>query len=423
MKEELLHFIWRFQLFEKRDFKTCEGEIIEVIYPGIQNYDSGPDFLNAKIKIGDKVWAGHVELHLNTDDWFKHGHQKDPAYNNVILHVVYDDVAMVKKPDIPLVSLKYRISRNIIDNYTKMINQATWVACEDSLQLIDSLTWTTWLQRLIAERVEYKNSIIKDLLIKTNNDWHESFYISIARSFGYRVNADAFEKLAIITPQKLIAKHKNSLFQIEALLFGQAGLLDGIFKDDYPLKLQKEYSFLCDKYNLQNMDASEWKFARMWPVSFPTIRIAQFAQLLYKSSSLFNKILEIDRVANIVKCLETEASSYWFQHYIFDNQTITKSRKKLGKSTVNRIIINSVIPILFAFGKEKDKNHLTALALELFEVISPEKNSIIDQWQSRGIFAKNAGETQALLHLKNEYCNKKRCLICAIGTAVLRKNR
>jgi len=426
MKEELLHFVWKYQLFEKRELASTNNEPIEIISQGIHNQDAGPDFLQAKIKIGQEVWAGNIEIHTHSSDWFNHGHQNNDAYKNVILHVVYEDDMgenFLNKTKIPTLSLKYRINRYIIENYHLMMNNNLWIACEDSIHLIDQLTWSNWLQRLLAERLEHKLLYINELEEKYHNDKQESFYISIARSFGYRVNADAFEKLAEKTPQKIIAKHKNNLFQIEALLFGQAGMLDHEFKDDYPKKLQREYEFLASKYQLVSMEAIEWKYARLRPPNFPTIRIAQFAQLLYQSSSLFSKIIITKKVDDIFTLLSTEASSYWHNHFVFDQATETKTRKKTGKSTISRLIINSVIPFVFSYGKEKDNSELTQLAFDLFEKIEPESNSILNKWEEKGINNKSAADSQALIHLKNVYCDKKRCLSCPVGTTILKKQK
>jgi len=426
MKEELLHFVWKYQLFEKRELTTTSGETVEIIQQGIHNFDAGPDFLQAKIKIGQQIWAGNIEIHVQSSEWFNHGHQNNPAYKNVILHLVYEDDMgknFQNKTKIPVLSLKYRINRIVIENYHQMMSNTQWIACEDSIHLVDSLTWQNWLQRLLTERLEYKLKYIDDLLLKYQNDIHECLFISIARSFGYRVNADAFEKLAQITPQKIIARHKNSLFQIEALLFGQAGLLDQKFTDEYPLKLQREYEFLASKYNLVSMDSTEWKYARLRPPNFPTIRIAQFAQLLYKSSSLLNKITNIKQVDEIFRLFNTETSPYWHNHFTFDQITENKARKKTGKNLINRIIINSVIPIIFYYGKDKNEQELTQLAFDLFEKIEPEKNSILDKWTSLGIANKNSADSQALIHLKNYYCEQKKCLSCSAGTFILKKQK
>ncbi|HPD64462.1 MAG TPA: DUF2851 family protein [Bacteroidia bacterium] len=420
MKEELLQFVWKYQLFEKRSMQTTEDEPIEVVFPGIHNQDAGPDFLEAKIRIGDKLWAGNVEIHLKSSDWNRHGHQHDPAYQNIILHVVYEDDEPNVFLTIPKFLLKYRIPDHLKRNYQALMISAEKIPCHEMISSVDRMTIYSWLQRMTAERFEVRNDYIINLLNKTS-DWHESFYVAVARSFGYRVNADAFEKLALLTPQKLIARHKNNLLQVEALLFGQAGMLDENFSDDYPNRLKAEYQFLQAKYQLKGMKKSEWKFARLRPADFPTIRIAQFSMLLHKVSSLFSAIIEANKDKDLKDFFHTEVSSYWLNHYQFDHQSESKKRKRLGISTINRIVINAVIPFLFSYGKQKDESLLTSKAFQLLENLPAEKNSILGYWEAIGLKNDHAADSQALLHLKKHYCDQKKCLSCSIGTTLMQR--
>lgn len=420
LKEELLHFVWKYQLFEKRSLYSTEGELIEVVFPGYHNHDAGPDFLDARIRIGDKLWAGNIEIHIHSADWKKHEHQNDPSYKNIILHVVYEDNEKAEIRNFPTLTLKYRIPGIIKKNYRSLMQSSEKIPCSDYVIDIEEITKTLWVQRMTAERFEHRNEYINNLLELTG-DWHESFYMAVARSLGYRVNADAFEKLARITPQKLIARHKNNLFQIEALLFGQAGLLQQDFKDEYAIQLASEYQFLKSKYHLSGMSISEWKFARLRPADFPTIRIAQFSMLLYNVSNLFSAIIEAGKNQRLQDFFRCETSSYWLNHYIFDQETSSKKRKKIGQSAINRIIINAVVPFLFSYGKYKNQEDLTRKALNLLESLPKEQNSLLTQWETLGFKNENAADSQGLLHLRKQYCDQKKCLYCSIGTAILQK--
>lgn len=422
IREDLLHFVWKYQRFETNQLISTAGEKIDLIQFGQHNLDAGPDFLNAKIKIDDTTWAGNVEMHLKSSDWMRHKHQHDKAYNNVILHVVLEEDEIIYRENgtrIPCLELRKRIPIGLSNNYQKLIHNEYWIPCQHFFHQVNVLTRSIWLERLLIERLEDKTNDIKILLDNNKMDWEETFYQAMGKNFGVKTNADPFLQLTRSVPLKTLLKHKSSLLQMEALLFGQSGLLKSDLKDDYPEKLRKEYEFLAKKYSMSAMNAEQWKFMRMRPANFPTIRIAQFATLLFQGVHLFSKILVVKNVTEIENMLELKLSNYWQDHYTFDNAS-TKRKKSLGKTTIHLLIINTIAPFLFLYGKEKQDEKYKDLALQLLEETAAEKNSIIKKWNDLGVEAESAAQTQALLQLKNKYCNQKRCLECGIGNSILK---
>jgi len=422
MQEEFLWHIWKFRLFDNNDLKTTDGEPLQILKVGEHNTNSGPDFFNARIKVGTTTWAGNVEIHANASGWKKHLHQNDKAFDNIILHVVYEaDEKLFRKSgeEIPTLELKNKIPQNIYGKYLQFKSSKDWIPCEKQIFSVDKFTVNNWLDRLLAERLERKSKAIIDSLKQNKNNWEETFYQMLARNFGQKINSEPFERLAKSLPVSVLAKHKNSLQQIEALLFGTAGMLEKNLKDDYLKGLQKEFTFLKSKFQLKPIDSSLWKFMRLHPPNFPTIRISQFANLIHKSSHLFSKILEVTSLKQITALLETESSEYWKMHYRFGKPS-PERKKTLGKNSIHGIIINTVVPFLFIYGKEKREEKFCSRSLSLLEKLEAENNSITEKWKAIGIPSKNSYETQALLQLKNEYCSKKRCLECAIGNALLK---
>ena len=423
-KEDFLIYVWRYGLFEKQEpaLKTIAGETLEIVLLGERNYEAGPDFYNAKIKIGETLLAGTVEMHVKASEWLKHEHQKDEAYNNVILHVVYEADCPVERADgnyLPTLELANKISPVVYRNYQRLQLKHQWIPCEQLLDKADDFTWLSWKDRLLIERLARKTNDIKLILEQNTNDWQNTFYQQLARSYGTKINADAFQQLARSLPLTVLAKHKDNLFQIEALLFGQAGLLEkNNFKEDYPLSLKKEYRYLQQKFDLQAMKKASWKFSPLRPPNLPTIRIAQFAALIHNSTHLFSKILKIDKPEDYIKLFQCQPSEYWQTHYVFDKASKAKS-KAPGKNTLNGILINTLAPLLFIYGKEMGLPEFKNKAFALLEALPAEKNSIVEGWSKLGQKAKTAYDTQALLQLKNEYCNAKKCLECAVGNKIL----
>lgn len=422
MKESVLHFIWQYKLFNTRNetLKTTDGEIVEVIDVGKYNTDAGPDFFNAKIKIGHTVWAGNVEFHQLSSDWEKHQHLNNKAYDNVILHIVEKadrDVYRTNGEKIPQMELSG--SEETQAKYSELLTNRTWIACENTIGSVDAFRIQDWKNALLHERFEIKTQTISSLLINTDNHWEEAFYISLARSFGFGVNSLPFELMAKSLPLQIIGKHKDDLLQLEALLLGQAGLLNDEVDDDYALRLKKEYHFLQTKYHLVQIDKSQWKLLRLRPDNFPYIRLAQFATLIFTSSKLFSKILENKDISSLRALFHCEVSEYWKNHYLFGKKSDKPSSKKMGNSTIDILLINTVVPFLFAYGKQKADQDLVDRAFAFLEEIPSEKNTIIDKWKTLGVNSINAFDSQALLHLKKNYCDEKKCLRCRIGHQII----
>ncbi len=419
MKESILHFVWQNKLFRAHNLETTEAETVEIIDVGRINTDAGPDFFNAKVRIGETVWAGNVEIHSNSSDWNKHNHQTDNAYNNVILHVVHKADGKVYRADgesIPQLELTF--SKQIEDNYEQLFSETKWIPCADKINLIPSIFIQSWKNALLTERLEQKMSAIEDLLSENNQHWEEAFYITLARNFGFGTNSQAFESLAKSLPISVLGKHKDNLFQLEALLFGQAGLLTLNEIDSYAVELQKEYNFLRLKFDLTPIDGSQWKLLRLRPDNFPHIRIAQFAALIHSSSKLFSKIVEHPEIKYLKQLFACEPSSFWKNHYLFADESPVKN-KNLGIQSVNSILINTVIPFLFCYASHKNDEELKDKAVQILEQIPSERNSIVTNWQNIGLSSKSAYDSQALLQLKKQYCDKKKCLRCRIGHKVL----
>jgi hypothetical protein len=426
MQEEFLWHIWKFKLFNRLDLKTTQGEKIHIIKTGEHNSDAGPDFTNARIKIGSIEWVGNVEVHLKSSHWNKHYHSENAAYDTIILHVVNEnDQPIVRKNGeaIPTLELKETFRQELFDKYQSLQSGSDWIPCKKQITTVNQFILNSWLDRLLIERLERKANEIGILLKQNKNNWEEVFYQTLARYFGQKINSLPFELVAKALPYSYLAKHKNSLHQIEAMLFGVAGMLEGAPKtpptpDPYFLALQKEFFFLAKKFKLTPIRSHLWKFLRLHPQNFPTIRISQFANLIYHTSHLFSTILENTSAKQLSLLLATKASDYWNTHYQFGNTSPSK-KKTVGNDFIATLIINVIVPFLFVYGKEKGNEEYISHALSLLEELKPEKNSILSKWNSIGVPAKNAGESQALLQLKNEYCHKKKCLKCAVGVALL----
>lgn len=418
MTERLLQFIWQFRYFNRNELLTTTGEKVQIIFPGNLNSNQGPDFSDAKIKIGNTTWAGSIELHLKTSDWKKHNHQGDKNYRNVILHVVWENDEPGLQNSIPVVELRDRVSKILLTRYEELMHSQGFIPCEKNIAQVRDITWKAWKERLAVERLLRKSENVEACLRQNKYHWEETFWWLLARNFGIKVNADAFEQMARTIPLNLLARHKNQVQQVEALLFGQSGMLEGEFSEDYPKLLQREYRFLKKKYQLNKIHQPV-HFLRMRPGNFPTIRLAQLAVLITESSHLFSKIREATSAEEIKKWLAVTANDYWHYHYKFD-ETSAFRKKKPGNTMISNIIINTVCPVLFAWGHYHDDEKYKNKSLHWLEEIPPEKNSITKGFQELNIENKNASDSQALIELKNEYCTKKRCLDCAVGNAILK---
>jgi len=421
MNEALFQFIWQNNLYVTTDLQTTDGEQVTVIYSGRLNRDAGPDFCESRVRIGNTTLVGNVELHLKSSDWPKHGHQIDPAYQNLILHVVFeDDMPGVAAGHIPVLEMKDNIPQTVMEQYNKLYYADRKLPCAGLHNGVKYIIKEGWLSRLLAERWEQKLEDWNVLLENSAEDWRNLLYWRMAANFGFKVNAVPFQMLAQSLPLNIIAKHRDSLFQIEALLFGQSGMLEATWEDEYPNDLQKEYGFLRRKYKLTPLPAHLWKFLRMRPANFPTVRIAQFAALIQQSVHLFSKVIETHSVRDLELLFEVTASEYWDTHFCFDELQKKAVPKALGKTSVQNIIINTVAPIQFLYATRQDSYKLLNEALQLLETIAPEKNNITDLWEENGWKAANAAQSQALLQLYNHYCSEKRCLECSIGLSIIR---
>lgn len=422
MKEDFIHFLWQYRLFKSEKLQTTRGKEIEIIHPGDGNTDSGPDFSAAKVKIDGTLWAGNVEMHLQSSDWFRHGHQHDDAYQNIILHVVFKhdkEITDSQGHEVPVFEVAGFTDAYLAENYEKIIQSKTWVPCANYIQETDDFIMMNWLSRLLVERLERKSEEILGFLNYFENNWEKTFYYFLARNFGFKVNSSPFGLLAQKMPYLLLSRHKDDLTQLEALLFGQAGLLAASFKDAYPELLKKEYLFLKHKYDLEPLDGSLWKLGRLRPSNFPTIRIAQFARLIHQSSGLFAKLMHIGNVEDIYKLFQVQCSPYWVNHFKFD--VLSKSSdKKLGKSAIDNIIINTIVPMKFVYGRENMKPGIKDESLALITRVPAENNSVIKYWKMLNVDPQNASESQALLELKKNYCTPRKCLRCAIGLHLIR---
>jgi len=422
--EDFIHYIWKFRLFDRENLQTTAGESIEVFSAGLQNSDSGPDFHNARLRIGDTTWAGNVEIHINSSDWHKHKHTNDNAYKNVILHVVYRDDEPIILPDgraLPTLELKDRISPDLYNRYHQMVfGNQQFIPCEGSIRRVDDMTLRNWLTRVLVERLEKRSATVTAALDKNKGDWEETFYQFLAAQFGFKTNALPFELLAKSLPQLTLAKHKNNPLQIEALIFGQAGFLDDDFQDEYPQKLKEEYGFLRKKYDLKPIEKHLWKFMRMRPQNFPTIRLAQFAALIARSNHLFSKVLDIKDVTQLRELFtRMEVNPYWDMHYRFDAES-KPSSKSLGQSSIDILLLNTFVLFLFCYGKHNQQEYFINRSLKLLEKIPAEQNNIVTNFDSVGIKVNTAFDSQALLELKNSYCSYKKCLQCGVGNKILR---
>ena len=422
MKENFLHFLWRFRRFDHTDLISTTGEKIEIIHPGEHHNHAGPDFSNARVRINGTQWAGNVEMHLKSSEWCSHNHQNDDAYKNVILHVVMEEDEPVRRKNgdrIPCLEMKKRVPAKLLGTYQKILHNEYWIPCQHQLHAVSDMTKNLWLDRLLVERLERKTENIKSVLLKNKMDWEETFYQFTARNFGLKINVEPFELMARSLPQNILARHKDNLLQIEAMIFGQAGMLEKDFEDDYPNRLKKEYLFLKKKFNLSPINPAMWKFLRLHPGNFPTVRLAQFSKLIHRSVHLFRKILEIETLKEIEDLFSVKLNGYWLTHYTFEKES-EKRNKSFGKQAIHLLTINTIVPFLFLYGNEIKEEDYKDKALRLLEELKPEKNSIIKGWENLGVQAESAYQTQALLQLKNEYCDKRRCLDCSIGGAILK---
>lgn len=421
MTEEFLHYIWQYRLYSP-NLVLQTGEQVEVLHPGVHNTDSGPDFFNAKIRIGETIWAGNIEIHILSSDWKRHHHQQDMSYDNVILHVVFRDDLPVFRNDgavIPTLELDGLYNENSWKNYLRFMASRKWIPCDTMVSIVDPFIRNAWLDRILVERLERKALLVEQILSITQNDWAYTFYRLLSHNMGFKLNNQAFEMLAQSLPYQFLAKHADDLFQVEAMVFGQAGLLGISFTDEYPQKLKKEYEFLKSKFDLTPIDAHLWRFMRLHPGNFPTLRLAQFASIIHHSGSIISELFNSNNIDAYRKLFGAEASEYWNTHYTFDKPSALK-RKTLGLSSIDLLIINLVAPMLVAYGRWKNDTAMIEKAVDLLMQLKPENNTYTRNWAEIGINAQNAATSQSLIELKTQYCEFKKCLSCSLGNALLK---
>ena len=414
MKEEFIYYLWENRLLSK-DLLTVDGEAVYVISVGTRNYDSGPDFLDARIRIGKTLWVGHVEIHVNASDWFRHGHHNDDAYKNVVLHVVYCNDT--ERLAIPTVEIKGKFDEGVYEKYNGFLKSRRWIACEKLIAGIQQFTWLSWLERIVVERLEAEVKDVFSKLAANNYDWEETLYQRIMRYCGLKVNNEAFERLARLLPLRILRKHIDNPLQVEAMFFGCAGFLEREFTESYPVLLQREFKILKSKFNLSVMPMAYWKFLRLRPPNFPTIRLAQMASIVCKYDNMFSKLQIVKDLDSVRNLFNVEVNEYWDTHFQFEKPSSEK-KKKLGDTAVDVMIINAVVPVLFSYGIYRDDQELKDRSLGFLNVMEPEDNVIIRKFEELGVNVRNAQQTQALLHLYGNYCKKRNCLKCRVFGAL-----
>lgn len=423
MQEDFLHYIWKFKKFHIINLKTQKGEAVEIISVGKHNQNSGPDFFNAQLKIDNQLWAGNVEIHLKSSDWFLHNHEKNKAYDNVILHVVWEHDTEVFRNDntpIPTLRIKDYINNMVLDNYQELINKnGKWINCEKDFPKVDDFLLDHWLERLYFDRLESKSEVIKALLAESKNDWEAVLFKMLAKNFGLKVNGESFFSLANSMDFSIIRKTQNNQQTLEALLFGQAGLLQEDLQDAYYLSLANDYQFLRQKFNLDNKPVLPLQFFRLRPPNFPTIRLSQLASLYVNQQNLFSKVIETNTLEDFYELFKVSTSNFWKTHYTFQKAS-RPSSKNLTRAFVDLLLINTILPIKFCYAKQKGAD-IDDLILKMIHLIPLEKNSIVVAFSNYRSVSNSALNSQALIQLKTNYCVKNKCLQCAIGNSLLNK--
>lgn len=424
MNESFLHYIWQQQYFDKSDLQTTQGEAIQIFRQGTHNQNAGPDFSNAKVKIEEIEWAGSVEIHIKSSDYLLHKHQHDKAYDTVVLHVVWQDDKPLLRTDgtmMPTLELRNRISEHILFEYKKLTNSAFQIPCSKSFPTVGHLTKVSMIEQAAIHRLHSKAKFVRGLYLKNGGDWEETFYQLLLKNFGFKINAEAFLNLSQALPLSTIRKNSNSHFKTEALLFGMAGFLEDAKDDAYFISLKKEFTFLAHKFSLNEnkLHKAQWKFLRLRPANFPTIRLAELAALLNQSTQLFADILIEKDIKSLRKIFSVEPSPYWTDHYSFEKKS-KSSHGSLGQDSLDNILINTVSPILASYASEIGEETFFDQALRLLEQLKPEANKILREWSELGLKATNAFDSQGLIEQMNSFCKKRNCLNCAVGASILK---
>lgn len=424
--EELLHYVWKHKIFPLRELLTNKGQLLEVVDPGLHNMGAGPDFFNAKVKIDGQLWIGNVEIHVRASDWFRHHHDTDEAYSNVILHVVG-----VSDIDIPypndknklIPQLQLDVPEEVKTNYDTLSRNDTFPRCSAVVSSFPRLTVHSWLSALQVERLDDRSKAIKERWVQHGKNWEETLFVTIARNFGFGKNGDAFERWANSFPLIALGKHRDSLFQIEAVFFGQAGMLEEQHDEwgEYYVRLRNEYQFLRHKFSMKPIESTAFRFMRLRPENFPHIRLAQLAMLYYNGNLSLSKLLDVKDMEGMYDLFQTNVSDYWLRHFTFKAEESPDSEKRLSNRSIDLIVMNSVVPMFFAYGRYKGDDNLCDRAFELMEEIKPENNKYIRDWKNAGIVCQSAADSQAIMQLSTKYCEPHNCLRCRFGYEYIRR--
>lgn len=422
MREDFLHHVWQFKKFSVQGLTTVQGEPVEIINGGQYLQLAGPDFFNAQVVIGGQHWAGNVEIHIKSSDWYLHNHERDTNYDNVILHVVWEhDTEVLRKDnsEIPVLELKQHVNLKLLENYNALAAAKTWIFCEKELEGMNSFVLENWKERLFFERLERKAVPVLELAKQTNGDWEAVLFSFVAKNFGLNTNGDTFFAMAKSLPFSVVRKESFDAENIEALLMGRAGLLDDDFEDLYAKDLKARYAYIAHKHQLQPVYIDSVEYFRHRPDNFPTIRLSQLAQLYHGTQNLFSKVTAAKTLGEMYEVFNVQSGAYWQTHYRFDKES-PKKRKSLSTSFIDLLVINTVIPFRFAYNKSIGNDNCEEL-VALMQQAAPEKNAIIDKFKTFKVGTQSAYDSQSLLQLKNEYCNHKRCMQCALGLELLKR--
>lgn len=419
--EQLLHYVWKHKIFPLKELKTTTGQQVEIIDTGLANTNAGPDFFNAKIKLDGVLWVGNIEIHQVSSDWFKHGHHTDVSYDSVILHIAAEIDTEIKRSNGEIIpQMQLSCPGRVCMNYKELLETDSYPPCYRIIPSLSSFTLHSWMSSLQIERFEQKAALLAERLKRCQDNWEDAFFVTLARNFGFGLNGDAFETWANHIPLRAVDKHRNDLFQIEAIFFGQAGLLAESINDNYYLRLKKEYAYLQHKFELTPMDASLWRFLRLRPNNFPHIRIAQLACLYHRAYGLLSRLMDAETLQSVREILKEGTSEYWLTHYTFDGTSPSRP-KTLSNTSLDLLIINTVVTFLYTYGLHKGNEELCTRAGRFLEELKAENNYITRMWDQCGMKAANAADSQALIQLKKEYCDKKKCLYCRIGYEYLKR--
>ncbi|MFT4031503.1 MAG: DUF2851 family protein [Siphonobacter sp.] len=422
MNEAFLHYIWQFQQYRQTDLVTHDQQVLQIISPGKPHQHAGADFQNARIRLNNLEWAGAVEVHIRSSDWFRHHHEQDSAYENVILHVVWTDDERILRKDgteLPTLSLQSRTDSAWLERYTLLLENQEELACGEAFGKVSELTRHSMLDRALIQRLEHKAEKVGLILAASQWDWEETTWQLLSRAMGSPINSEPMEWLARLVPFRTLRKHRNHIFQLEALLLGAAGLIPEQPQDSYGIALLKEANYLLNKYQITPLPRASWKFLRLRPASFPTVRIAQLAQVLHRHNHLFSTMIEPTDLNTLRSNLTVSLSDYWQNHYTFGKITKT-GVTQLGQETIDRLIINTIVPLLAYYAQYKGDSEHTDRAIWLLEQLPAEQNHIITTWKKYGLRSQNAADSQGLLEWKQRYCEPRKCLSCSVGISILR---